>query len=200
MLSDEFLSSLLYTTNAGLYYMGAAEIAELLKTKKGVHGAHILDGELLKEAFDEEKQVTESSFGMPLVNRALEECLKKHVFVCLFCDYGFELPTDHVMIMEDGNGNIVGFDIPPGQCDQYTDRADITYLSDDFVMLPEAACDEIRIVMLPQKVKCIDEKNGVKDPVLFYPATTTDGILKKRFGIDPASSDLASVIMAFDLH
>jgi len=55
------------------------------------------------------------------------------------------------------------------------------------------------MVMLPQKVKSIGEKEGVKNAVLLYPSTTTDLILRKYYGISPGEPDIASAILAFDV-
>lgn len=178
--------------------MGLDEIIDRLNAEDSVHGAYVLDEETLRMVVDEESQVT-TTIGMPMENRAMAECLKRSTFVCVFCEYAFEVPTDHVMIMVDGSGNIMGHDIPRGKAAEYAGRTDVTWLSDDFVMYPDAMGDDIKVVMLPQDVNVIGEREGAVKPVMVYPSTTTDIILKKRFGVDAVTSKLASALLAFDL-
>jgi len=178
--------------------MGLNDIVRKLKERDGIRAVFLLEGESLKKTVDEEKSIETSSMGIPLVNRALEECLKRNTFLCLFCDHAFETAMDHVIVMEDGDGNIIGHDVPPCMMDDFKDDPNIIWLSDDFAMFPNiSTCHEFMIVMLPQKVTIIGESDGVRDPILLYPSTTTDMVLKKIFG-SPAPN-LSSAIIAFDL-
>jgi len=179
--------------------MGLEEIIAKLGSEKSVKAVFLLEGDFYKEVIKEEGGVTESSMGMPLVNRALEEVKKREAAVCVFCGYAFETPTDHVMIMEDACGNRVGHDVPACMFDVYKDKPDIFWLCDDFVVYPNKAMDDIVIVMLPHKARCVGEKEGVKDPTLLFPATTTDIMLRKHFGIPLDAPGIASAILAFDV-
>lgn len=167
-----------------------------LKTVQGVKDAVVLDEDTVRKVYAGEKDVTDTSFGMPLDNRAAAECECKNGCVCVFCDYSFELPTDHIMIMEDPDGKKVGFDIPPGKQCEYEGREDLIWISEDFVILGDG--DAVKLVMLPQRTSCIGASEGVKDAVMFNPVAPTDELLKKKFGIDTDSPDIASVILAFD--
>jgi hypothetical protein len=53
--------------------------------------------------------------------------------------------------------------------------------------------------MLPQKISTINESDGAKDPIILYPAPTTDVILRKHFGIDTDDPDVASALLSFDV-
>ncbi|MCL1978984.1 MAG: hypothetical protein FWG60_02360 [Methanomassiliicoccaceae archaeon] len=180
--------------------MGLKEILAKLGSERSIRAAFVLEEEIYGEVVKEEGSVTESSMGMPLINRALEEVLKRKVAVCIFCESAFEVPTDHVMVMEDGCGNRVGHDVPSCMADRFKDDPDIFWLCDDFAMYPDkAAMEEIFIVMLPQKVSIVGDDEGARDPVLLYPATTTDILLRKYFGISPDDPKIASAILAFDM-
>jgi hypothetical protein len=179
--------------------MTISKILEKLKSADGIVEAFVLEGDVLKTVLEEEGAV-DTSIGMPMENRALEECIKKNTKVCVFCRYSFEQPTEHVMIMEDGNGNIVGHDIPIGSKDDPVSDPDAVWLSEDFVMFPGLmTADEVKVVMLPQKISTVNETDGAKDPMILYPAPTTDEILRKHFGIDVEDPDIASALIAFDI-
>jgi hypothetical protein len=178
--------------------MSIETIIKKLRSAEGVAEAFVLEGEILNTVLDEEGSI-DTSIGMPLDNRALAECIRKNTILCLFCGYSFEPPSEHVMIMEDGNGNIVGHDIPIGSKDDPINDPDAVWLSEDFVMFPSLmTCDDMKVVMLPQKINTINETDGAKGPILLYPASTTDMILRKHFGIDTEDPDIASALLAFD--
>lgn len=177
--------------------MGVEAVLEKLRNDPYVKGAFILEGEFYKEVLAEEGSVTESSMGMPLVNRALEEVLKRNTSVCIFCQNGFEVPMEHVVVLEDRDGNRVGHDVPICMVNDFKDDQEIFWLCDDFVVYPQKASGDISFIMLPQKVHIIGKDEGVENAVLMYPATTTDILLKKHFGIGP-DMELASAILSFD--
>ncbi|MDR3074730.1 MAG: hypothetical protein LBU30_01660 [Candidatus Methanoplasma sp.] len=180
--------------------MGLEDVLRKLGAEKSIKAAFPLDGEFYNEVIGEEGGITESSFGMPLVNRALEEVLKRKIAVCLFCESTFETPTDHVMVLEDGCGNIIGHDVPAHMMDDFRDDPEILWLCEDFAVYPhKAESHDVLMVMLPQNVKSVGENEGVMDPVLLYPATTTDIMLRKHFGIPMNDPKIASAILAFNL-
>ncbi|MCL2509739.1 MAG: hypothetical protein FWF07_01490 [Methanomassiliicoccaceae archaeon] len=179
--------------------MGLNEIIAKLGSEKSVKGVFPLEGEFYKEVIKEECSVIESTMGMPLKNRALDEVLKRKAAVCIFCSYAFETPTDHVMVMEDCCGNRVGHDVPACMFNDYKDKPDLFWLCEDFVVYPNKAMDDIVMVMLPVKVQIVGEKEGAKDATLLFPATTTDILLRQHFGIPLDAPGLASAILAFDI-
>lgn len=179
--------------------MGIEEIIAKIRSNKSVEAAFLLEGEIYQETIEEESSVSEVSMGMPLINRALEEVRKRKVAVCLFCDGTFEAPTDHVLVMEDTLGNVVGHDVPARIMSEYKDDPNIIWLCDDFALFPgRAKTFDIVMVMLPHNVSSIGENDGAKDPILLYPATTTDTLLRRYFKI-PLDSRIASAILAFDV-
>jgi len=180
--------------------MGLKEVLERLGSDASVKAAFPLEGKIRDMAIAEEGSVSESSMGMPLDNRALKEVLKRTNAVCLFCGSMFEVPEEHIMIMEDEGGNIIGHDIPKCMADDFKDDPDLIMLCDDFAMRADKAdMRGVVFVMLPQNVKCVGEREGVRNAVLLYPATTTDMILRRHFGISLGEPDIASAILAFDI-
>jgi len=178
--------------------MGLEEVLSKLRSEKNVMAAFHLEGEFYREVVEEEDSITECSMGMPLINRALEAVMKRDTAVCIFVKNSFETPDDHVMIMEDLCGNIVGHDVPVCKMHEFKDDPRIFWLCDDFAIYPDRSeMHDIVMVMLPLKAKSVGEKEGAKDPVILYPATTTDIMLRTHFGI-PVDDPVASAILAFD--
>lgn len=179
--------------------MGLSSIISKLKEEKSVFNAFLLESDFYEEVIAEESSVTESSMGMQMVNKALEEVLKRDTALCVFCYSSFDIPTEHVLTMEDEEGNLVGHDVPICMTDCYKDEPGIFWLCEDFVMYPERASGDVHVVMLPQRAKIIGESDGARDPVILYPATTTDIMLKKHFDSTVNDSSIATAILAFDL-
>lgn len=178
--------------------MSLEEVLNRIKADPNVHSVFLMDEDMVARMNAEESTVN-TSIGLPLDNKALRACMEKKCFVCIFCYGKFDPPKDHVMLMVDGNGKVVGFDIPPGKEGEYSGRGDLVWLSDDFVM--DVSCgmgDDICVVMNPQKVTVVGASEGVSDPILFYPSTTTDLLLRAEYGIDPNDSRIASAVMAYD--
>ena len=179
--------------------MGLKEVLERLDADVSVKAAFPLEGDFYEAVIAEEGGVTDSFSGMPFVNRALKEVLKRTNAVCMFCHGPFETETDHIILMEDSCGNIVGHDVPECMMHRYKDDPEIFWLSDDFAVYPNrAGMHDVVMVMMPKKVTSIGEKEGIRDAVLLYPATTTDIMLKLHFGI-PLDSRTATAILAFDV-
>lgn len=178
--------------------MGIEAILAKLNNERSIRAAYLLDGDFYKEVIAEESSVIESTMGMPLANRALDEVLKRDVSICIFCDAAFEVPTQHVMVLEDTDGNVVGHDVPECMMNDFNDNPDAYWLCDDFIMYPDRTSGDVVMVMLPQKVSIIGADDGVLDPILLYPATTTDILLKEHFKVSQDEAGLASAILSFN--
>ncbi|MDR3282765.1 MAG: hypothetical protein LBS92_04050 [Candidatus Methanoplasma sp.] len=180
--------------------MALDALLEKIRSRECVTYAFLLEGDALREALEEEAGVGTLS-GMPMENRALAECLGKEVAVCMFCNGVFEQSSasEHIMVMEDGRGNVVGHDVSKEMAVVFKDDPEVFWLCDDFVMYPgRASIGDIKMVMLPKRIRSLGESDGVRNPVILYPATTTDLILKRRFDV-AADSRVSSAILAFDV-
>lgn len=162
---------------------------------KGAVKAFIADDETFYEVCRLEDGIVDTSFGMPMENRALEACKGSHKRLVVFCTIAFEPPDCHVMIMEDVNGKMVGFDVPDSMRAQYSSDPDLIWMGEDFAISPDADVGECNMVMLPQDIGCLGEAEGVGRAVLLYPALDADMYLKKKFGIDLDDPSIASGII-----
>ncbi|MDR0524016.1 MAG: hypothetical protein LBG62_06325 [Candidatus Methanoplasma sp.] len=176
---------------------GVEDVLSVLRSMDGVAAAFLLDGAALDAAVAEER-VAGTISGMPMENRALDECVRREVRVCLFCTGAFGDAEGRVLVMEDGDGNVLGHDVIGGRGAEADFGEDALWLSDDFVVFPgRRSAGGVRMVMLPRRVSSIGRAEGAGDPVLMYPSTGTDLLLKRLFRV-PEGSKASSAILAFD--
>ena len=175
------------------------KIAEILRKHSGVVRVEIPDRDFLS-ALEEDDMCVDTSFGMPIENKAMDACLSCDFVFCVYADMSFERPENTIMVMQDSAGNVFGHDIPDSQIESYNGREDIIWLSYDFILYPEAAdvCEQMTLVMLPQEYRSFTEGDGVSEALVFYPAVTTDCIIKDRYG-DPNDSSIATLLMGVKL-
>ncbi len=150
----------------------------------------------LMDFYEEESKVAGIS-DMPMENEAMTVSRsRKHHLVVAFSG-ALDTVPHHEVVMKDEEDRLVGWDVPPGLAHEVEGRTDLTWLSDDFVIDPNAMCGEIRVVLVPQKLSFIGEEDGVADPVAMYPSPTTDSMIRCRYGIT-MDSKYVTVIVGFD--
>jgi hypothetical protein len=178
--------------------MSVEAIIESLSKHRGVRQIVLIDEELINVIKDEESQVV-GALGMPIENEAMLECLSKEIKLCIYCDYSFEHPDDSIMFMKDGEGNIVGQDVAECKKSQFEEKEGLIWLSEDFVLYPNADMgSEVRMVMVSQRYHGFSEEDGVSEALLFFPATSTDCIIKSRYGY-PQDPEVGTAIMGLSL-
>ena len=173
-------------------------IVEKLKRIDGVVQVEILDQENMLDLRKEENNIILSS-GMRYEDRALLECCKKDVILCLFCDGFLEESDDITMIMSDNLGNILGNDVPACRMKEYSERKDVIWISDNFVVYPQVqSWSDPAIVILPRKFRFLDSEKDVKDAISFYPSVSSDIMLKEHFVVN-TSPRMTTLIVGFDI-
>lgn len=136
------------------------------------------------------------SGGMRLENIGLFQCLHAaHVFV-LFCDEGFHRPEQVTMRMVDTEGVIVGHDVPPGMMGDFSDRDDVFWLSEGFIIHSDRignkdvklviGCSELSVPGIPGDVRMR----------LFYPSMQSAEYLNARFGV--SGEGISSAVLGVD--
>ncbi len=173
-----------------------SEVAEKLASFPGVISVEIPEASDLEVFYTEEGNV-ESIADMPLENEAMEVSRsRKHHLILTVLD-GFDNTPHHEVVMRDGTGRTVGWDVPPGLEHEIEGRDDLIWMGDDFVIDPAAMEGEIRTVLIAQELDLIGEEDGVKDPVVMYPSPSTDRLIRERYGI-PDDPKYATAVVAFD--
>ncbi|HKM09470.1 MAG TPA: hypothetical protein VJX93_03150 [Candidatus Methanomethylophilaceae archaeon] len=175
------------------------KISTILKKHKGVLKVEVPEKDFISLLADDDMSV-DTSFGMPIENRAMRDCLSTDLVLCLYADLAFEKPNDRTMMITDAKGNIVGHDIPRSQIDEYRIRTDLVWLSDDFVLYPNIGMtDEMTFVMLSQEYHGFSEEDGVFKAIMYYPAPSTHCLIKQRYG-DPMDPMVATVLMGISFN
>ncbi|MGI6472276.1 MAG: hypothetical protein ACOX1N_04345 [Candidatus Methanomethylophilaceae archaeon] len=174
--------------------MTPEEVAEILRRHNGVVRVEVPDADFLR-ILKEDDMCVDTSFGMPIENKAMEDCLSCDFVLCVYVNLSFEKPENTIMMMRDSKGNVFGHSIPDSQIESYNGREDIIWLSYDFVLYPAVeAGEDMILVMLPQEYRGFSEQDGISEALVFYPAVTTDCIIKEKYG-DPGDPSVATLLM-----
>lgn len=170
---------------------------EIVRGLRGVVHAFYLDQEILEQVREEEAKVRAMG-SIAVDNRGYSEALKRECVICIVKDPRFRPPPEPTVVLESGNGEIIGEEVFPFTAKKYADKQDIVWLSDGFVMFPtiEATGSE-SFVMPPVSFPELNPGNGCKDVISCSPAPTCDLMIRKHYGMQD-NPKLASVLVAFN--
>ena len=173
-------------------------ISKIINDVEGAVDAKLMDDNIARAILDEEATVR-STVGVDVVNRAFQEVFKRKVKICVFCDRKISTHDDSTLTLEDPDGNVLGRILSKRMIQEYKDRTDVIWVSDDFVMFPNIVpTGKEQFILHPMTFPVIDENDGCKDVVLCSPAPSSDIILKKYFGVS-LMADLATMVVGYDV-
>ena len=178
--------------------MDLGQFIEKLSSEIGVVRVEVLPDGLMDEIVTEESTV-EAAGGMKVVNTGLDDCLKRDIRLCVFTDPDFIMPDCPTMNMLDADGNVIGHDLPQSMLEEYCQRDDVMFLSDDFIIYSNAdICGDASMVMLPIRYRGTDDWIQEEwDAVLWYSSSTSSEILSSHFG--ETRCGLAAGVMGINL-
>lgn len=170
---------------------------ELVRSLRGVVHAFYLDRDILEQVREEEAKVR--AMGNITVNNVgFTEALKRECVICIVKDPRFRPPPEPTVILESGDGQIIGEEVFPFTAHKYADKQDVVWLSDGFVMFPTVKADGGEsFIMPPVSFPELKPSNGCKDVVSCSPAPTCDLMIRKHYGLED-NPKLASVLVAFN--
>lgn len=168
----------------------------------GQHGAvhaALVPRDLMDRIVSEESTVM-SSFGTPVDNSGLRDCLDRDTIAVVFTDRTFRVPSTVSMVLRNENGEVVGHNVPDGMLKELAGRSDVVFISDDFVLYPETSLGRSPVMELRSKPYSGDEEGAPEDidPVIWFPSTTSSEIIHRWFGIPV--TDLGTALVAVDLN
>ena len=173
-----------------------SEVVGKLGSMPQIVSVYIPDESDIRTFYEEESRVSTIS-DMPMENEAMAVSKsRKHHLIVVFTE-GLGNSPHHEVVMKDGDGNLVGWDVPPGLEYEVEGRDDLVWMSEDFVIDPSAMEGEIRVVLVAQRLTVIGEDDGVRDPVAMFPSPSTDMMIRERYGIT-LDSRCATAIVGFD--
>ncbi|MFA6710028.1 MAG: hypothetical protein WC067_02185 [Candidatus Methanomethylophilaceae archaeon] len=175
-------------------------VVDILSSTKGVIGAFVMDDDLSKRILMEERSVI-SITGMDVQNVGFEEVMGREYRICVVYSNGsFEEPKGTpVIIMVNSSDEIVGTAVSEDMMEEYSERKDVIWISDDFVIFADSNTDGTeRFVLPPCRYSALNEKDGCKDAIFSSPATTSDIMMKNHFGVG-SSNKTSTIVVGFNV-
>ena len=98
------------------------------------------------------------------------------------------------------DGTIMGTSLRPEEIESYKGREDVIWISEDFVVFPEIIGEgEEAFVLFPSEIHDVEDNvPGTRNVIGTSPTTSSDSILKARFG-KPMVNGIYTLVIAFDL-
>lgn len=170
---------------------------EIVRGLRGVVHAFYLDRTILEMVREEESKVRAMG-NIAVDNQGFTEALRRECVICIIKDPRFRPPAEPTVILESGNGQIIGEEVFPFTADKYADKEDVVWLSDGFVMFPTVPADGGEsFIMPPVTFPELNSSNCCKDVISCSPAPTCDLMIRQYYGLED-DPKLASVLVAFN--
>ncbi len=170
---------------------------EIVRGLRGVVHAFYLDRDILNQVREEEAKVRAMG-NIAVDNMGFTEALKRENVICIVKDPRFRPPPEPTVLLESGDGEIIGEEVFPFTAHKYADKQDVVWLSDGFVMFPSVKANGGEtFTMPPVSFPELNSSNGCKDVISCSPAPTCDLMIRKYYGLED-NPKLASVLVAFN--
>jgi hypothetical protein len=174
------------------------DVLELLKGMKGVVHAFVLDNGCRDKIWDIEKDI-KAAMGIPVVNKGVEECLKRQYVVCIIKKASFRPPPEPTVMLLTNSGVVLGEEILPSFKQRFLEsvKEEIIWLSDEFVIYPERRGGNKEFFVMPPVSFPEVEDLGMKEVVSCSASAPADLMLRTMHGLED-DPKLASVLIGFD--
>ena len=183
--------------------MDISEVLSGLRGQAGTVDAQLMSDGLFSRILAEESTVVGAGGTMPVRNVGIEECSERDHRFCIFLRPGGidsqRGPGTHTMIMRDGQGRVVGYDIPRDEIPMWRSRTDVIFLSDDFVMFSDAITYG-QVTMEIHSRPYRGEGDWIPEScrsIIWFPCSTSSLILGESYGVTVGT--VSAAIVAMDL-
>jgi hypothetical protein len=175
-----------------------SDVLELLKGMKGVVHAFVLDDGCRAKIWDIEKDI-KAALGIPVINKGVEECLKRQYVVCIIKKTSFRPPPEPTVMLLTNSGVVLGEEILPPFKQRFLEsvKEEIIWLSDEFVIYPERRGGNKEFFVMPPVSFPEVEELGMKKVVSCSASAPADMMLRATHGLED-DPKLASVLIGFD--
>lgn len=169
-------------------------IAEIVRSLPSVSKVFIPSEDEMDRVFSAEGAVRTGS-GMRMRNDSLAESMKRpeHLIVVHGENLEHRIPH-HSITWETDTGRTVAFDVPDDLRQEVEGRDDLIWISEDFAMVSSADIEDVVCVLHPAPIGFIGEKDGVRDPIIMYPATPVDQLIRRMYSVDPSPKYATAVL------
>ena len=174
------------------------DMLEYLRTVDGIIDACEMDDGISIAVWEIERNTT-TTLNSDYRNVGYEVAMKRKHRVCVFYDDTYIFGTRSILKMVAPDGTVMGTTVNPDEMESFRARDDVIWISEDFVLFPQAVGEtEGAFVLYPVPIHEIEENvPGSYDAIGVSPTTSSDIVLKKRFG-KPAVTGMYTMVIAFD--
>ena len=174
------------------------DVIDYLLTVDGVLDAYEMDDEVSNAVFEVEKSVRTRT-NHDYKNVGYDFAMKRKHRICVFYDDTYIFGVRSVLKLMTSDGTIMGTNLTPEEIPEYRKRDDVLFISEDFVVFTNIiGKGEEAFVLFPFEIHEIEENGpGAKNVIGTSPTTSSDDVLKQRFG-KPVVKGMYTMIIAYD--
>lgn len=175
------------------------DIIDYLLTVEGVLDACEMDDRVSQEVLNIERSV-KTRVNNGYKNVGYDIAMERGHRVCVFYDDTYIFGIRSVLKLMTTDGTIMGTSLRPEEIESYKGREDVIWISEDFVVFPEIIGEgEEAFVLFPSEIHDVEDNvPGTRNVIGTSPTTSSDSILKARFG-KPMVNGIYTLVIAFDL-
>lgn len=175
--------------------MKPQDFLEFLSGLEGVIKAVSLDRLQVEAIIAKEEALKTVTGGLRMENSGVVTCgSRKNVFI-MYCDSNYSRPEKITMEMIDDRGVLIGHDVPPSMIDQFKDRSDVIWFTDNFILYPaKMASYDAKMVMRACRMEW-GLPEGM-DAWSFYPSPETANMVNSWFGF--TDRRMSTIILGVD--
>lgn len=179
--------------------MGVLEkVKEYVRSVNGVVDVIDIDDTMSQEIQNIERSIRTKS-NHDYKNVGYDIAMKKRHMICVIFVGGYLFEKRAVLKLMTEDGTIMGTSLKPNEIEEYRDREDVIWISEDFVVFPNiVGKGEEAFVLYPFDIPEITE--AVPEcvaPIGVSPTPSADAYIKGKAGI-PVTKELFTSIIAFD--
>ncbi|MEM0449551.1 MAG: hypothetical protein QW520_07010 [Methanomassiliicoccales archaeon] len=157
-----------------------------------------LDDSAREKVLQIEGQV-KAALGISCINRGVEECLRRQHVIAIIKDKRFRPPPEPtVLLVADAGDTILGKEIFPHERDEYKNKPNVIFLSEDFIIFTDKMPKSKEYFLMPPvSFPEVAALPGVKNCVSCSPSPPSDIFIRALHGV-PDDPKLASILVGYD--
>ena len=174
------------------------KVIEYVKTVDGVLDVHEMDEEISNKVWSIERSI-KTRIEDKYKNLGYDAAMERQHRICIFYDDTYIFGLRSILKLMDSEGKILGTNLAPGEEEQYRDKDNVIWVSDDFIVFTDVVGNgEELFVLLPFDIPEIEDAvPGVRSVIGTSPTTSSDAALKEKFD-KPIIRGVYTMIVAFD--
>ncbi len=175
-----------------------SDVVARLKEMKGTIHVFPLSDSCRSKIVDIEKDI-KATLGIPVINMGVEKCLERKYVVCIIKKASFRPPPEPTVMLLSDDGIVLGEEVLPNRMKEFlaTNKEEIIWLSEEFVMYPERKGKEREFFVMPPVSFPEVTEMGMKNVVSCSPSAPADMMLREMHGFED-DPKLASILIGFD--